>query len=84
MVLHRLYTDDGISVSRRLSGKQYMMSFSYGVKMNKFKLYVVKMNKYDIFWWFLFCLSDFLDTFAKIISLIRPSHLFWNLLCCKF
>ena len=60
------------------------------MNMNKLKFSIVKISRRDMFCFLLFgtfwnylvffgiCLSDFLHTFAKAISLMRSSYLFGN------
>ena len=59
MLLDRLHTVDGTSSSHKLSGRKYDFMFEQnGIKMNKLKTFIVKVNKYDILWWFFIWLSD--------------------------
>ena len=63
-----------------------MMSFSYGMEKNKFKCYIVKMNRYDTFLWFLIYLI-FLKikhqaghaTFLNLFSIVRMPHIESNI-----
>ena len=81
MLLDRLYTVDGISSSRRLSGKQFMCKMELTwIDASLLLLKLLAMIYFGDF----FLLPDFLYKFAKTISVIRSSHLFWKLTCCKF
>ena len=85
MVLDRLYTVDGISSSRWLSGKQFMMSFSRKMEFRwinsspSLSKWLAMIN-FTAF----YCLSDFLYTFGKTISVMRSSHPFLKLLYYNF
>ena len=85
MVLDRLYTVDGISSSHWLSGKQFMMSFSRKMEFRwinsspSLSKWLAMIN-FSAF----YCLSDFLYTFGKTISVMRSSHPFLKLLYYSF
>ena len=49
-----------------------------GIKMNELKVFIVKMNKYDIFWWFFNFLYQILYTSAKTIFLRYQAICFEN------
>ena len=74
MVLDRLYTIDGTSSFHRLSGKQFMMSFSC-------KMELKWTNSSHLLWKGIgvICFGAF---FYK--SAMRSRYLFWKLRCCKF
>ena len=86
MVLDKPYTSDGISSSCRLSGKQFKMPFLCKIELrwtNSSPL----LSKWIgmIYFGVLFVwLSNFLYTFAKTISIMRSSRLFWTFLYCIF
>ena len=86
MVLDRLCTVDGISSSSRLSGKQFMMSFSCKMEWRQINssLLLSKLMGVIYFGGFFICHLIFVYTFDKTISVMKSSHLFWKLLCCKF
>ena len=54
-----------------LANNLFVFFMENGIKMNKLKFLIVKMNRYDTFWCFFICLSDFLYTFARTLSFIR-------------
>ena len=87
MVLVRLKVD-GISSSRRHSGKQFLISFSCknGIKMNKPKQLIVKVNRYSMFRWFFNLLIWFVYILLLKQHLLKYQAIFFEkkMLYCKF
>ena len=53
----------------------FVAFMQHGIKMNKLKSLIVKKNRHDTFsCFFLICLSKFLYTFDRAMSVIRSSH----------
>ena len=78
MVLDRLYTVAGISSFSWLSGKQFMISFSYKMELRWINSSPLLSKWIDIinFGGFFIYLSDFLYIFDKTISVIRSTIFF--------